>query len=257
MLFGLEPATVLMLCVAAFSAGFIDAVAGGGGLLTVPALLTAGLPPHMALGTNKLAATFGSSTASWTYFKKNLFNPTFWRNSIIATAIGAVLGTLTVDYLSTDFLEKWLPVVIFGAALYTLLSRQKPDNQIKLPDITKKLKMTQIGQGMMLGFYDGLAGPGTGAFWTVSNMAFYKMNLLLCCGVARTMNFVSNFFSLIAFVALGHVNYALGLGMGVCMLVGAYIGAHSAIKFGGKFIRPVFITVVLAIAVKLTLEAWA
>jgi uncharacterized membrane protein YfcA len=253
---GLDIYSLLILCGVAFTAGFIDAVAGGGGLLTVPALLTAGLPPHLALGTNKLAATFGSSTASWTYFKKKLFDPVFWRNSIIATAIGSVVGTFTVSYISADFLAKWLPLLILITAIYTLVSKHKPDNQLALPKVTGRFKIIQVIQGAILGFYDGFAGPGTGAFWTVSTMAIYRMNLLLSCGLARTMNFVSNFCSLIAFMALGHINYMLGICMGLCLMVGAYIGAHSAIKFGGRFIRPVFITVVLAIAIQLTYKAW-
>ena len=102
----LEPAVLLILCAVAFTAGFIDAIAGGGGLLTVPALLTAGLPPHVVLGTNKLAATFGSFTASLTYYRKKLFNPIYWRRSLLYTAIGAVLGTLVVDMLSKEALEK-------------------------------------------------------------------------------------------------------------------------------------------------------
>ena len=108
----LDPSVLIILCAVAFSAGFIDAIAGGGGLLTVPALLTAGLPPHMVLGTNKLAATFGSFTASLTYYRKQLFNPRFWRYSLIFTAIGAVLGTVVVDMISKDTLEKVLPLLI-------------------------------------------------------------------------------------------------------------------------------------------------
>jgi uncharacterized protein len=100
---------LLLLCSVAFVAGYIDAIAGGGGLLTVPALLTAGLPPHVVLGTNKLAATFGSLTASVTYYRKKLFDPYYWRHSLLFTAIGALIGTLVVDQLSTALLEKLLP----------------------------------------------------------------------------------------------------------------------------------------------------
>jgi len=112
----LDPTTLAVLCAAALAAGFIDAIAGGGGLLTVPALLTAGLPPHVTLGTNKLAASFGSLTASYTYYKKNLFSPKFWASSIIATGIGALIGTLVVDHLSIDFLNKLLPIIIIMVA---------------------------------------------------------------------------------------------------------------------------------------------
>lgn len=248
---------LLLLCSVAFIAGYIDAIAGGGGLLTVPALLTAGLPAHVVLGTNKLAATFGSLTASITYYRKKLFSPKYWRNSLIFTAIGALLGTLIVDQLSTETLEKILPLFILFAAIYTLFNRMQLDDRLTLPTEDSKLHWQQRIQGFTLGLYDGVAGPGTGAFWMVSTMALYKINLLLTSGVARTMNFVSNGFSLAAFIVLGHVHYTLGIAMGLCLMLGAWLGAHSAIRFGSKFIRPIFISVVVAIAARLAWQAWS
>ncbi|USD36437.1 TSUP family transporter [Ferrimonas sp. SCSIO 43195] len=253
---GLDLNLMLLLSAVAFAAGFIDAVAGGGGLLTIPALLTAGLPPHLALGTNKLAASFGSLTASWTYYRKQLFNPSFWRKSFVATFIGAAAGTLAVDQFSADILNRLLPLVIVAIALYTLCAPSPSDEHKGLPERTLGLKVKQWTQGLGLGFYDGFAGPGTGAFWTVSSMMLYKMNILLSSGLARSMNFVSNATSLGFFIALGHVHFGIGIAMGVCLMAGAWIGAHSAIRFGSKFIRPVFITMVLIIAGKLALEAW-
>ncbi len=162
----LDPATWALLCAVALAAGFIDAIAGGGGMLTVPALLTAGLPPHLTLGTNKLAASFGSLTASVTYFRKKLFNPRFWAASILATAIGALIGTLVVDYLSIEFLNKLLPVVIILVACYSLFGSLSTTEHNELPELDGKTKVKQWLQGLGLGFFDGLAGPGTGTFWT-------------------------------------------------------------------------------------------
>ena len=252
----LDPATWALLCAVALAAGFIDAIAGGGGMLTVPALLTAGLPPHLTLGTNKLAASFGSLTASVTYFRKKLFNPRFWAASILATAIGALVGTLVVDYLSIEFLNKLLPVVIILVACYSLFGSLSTTEHNELPKLDGKTRIKQWLQGLGLGFFDGLAGPGTGTFWTASNSLLYKMSLLLNCGLARSMNFVSNFISLITFVALGHVNFLLGITMGFFLMLGAWLGAHSAIKFGSKMIRPVFNTVVIVLALKLIYEAY-
>lgn len=253
---GIEPNIILMLCAVGLIAGFIDAVVGGGGMLTIPALLSAGLPPHLALGTNKLAATFASSTAAWTYYRKQLFNPVFWRKSFIATAIGAVTGTLIVDQLSTALLDKVLPIVILATAIYTMISKFPPDNKSRLPKKGWVLTQKQWLQGLTLGFYDGVAGPGTGAFWTVTSAVLYKINILLASGLAKAMNFTSNFLSLLTFIWLGHINWVLGLSMGVCLMLGAFIGAHSAIRFGSKFIRPVFVTVVMVMAIKLAIEAW-
>ena len=113
----IEPSMLIILGLVGFAAGFIDAVAGGGGMLTVPALLSLGLPPHIALGTNKLAATFASSTAAWMYYRKQLFSPSFWRFSFAATLIGATSGTLVVDMISTEWLEKVLPLIILAVAV--------------------------------------------------------------------------------------------------------------------------------------------
>ncbi|WP_026973477.1 sulfite exporter TauE/SafE family protein [Aliagarivorans marinus] len=253
---GFDLSVLLLVVGVGLSAGFIDAIAGGGGLLTVPALLSIGLPPHLALGTNKLAASFGSSTAAWTYYRKQLFNPVFWRWSFVATALGATVGTFVVDFISTAWLDKLLPLVIIATAIYTIINRKQAEGKDALPEVSPQHHRRTVTQGFSLGFYDGVAGPGTGAFWTVSSMALYKMNILLSSGLAKAMNFTSNFVSFLTFVYLGHVSWALGLSMGVSIMVGAYIGAHSAIKFGAKFIRPVFITVVLIIAGKLALQAW-
>ncbi|WP_086984539.1 sulfite exporter TauE/SafE family protein [Vibrio aphrogenes] len=252
----LDPTMMIILGCVAFAAGFIDAVAGGGGMLTVPALLSIGLPPHLALGTNKLSATFASSTAAFTYYKKQLFTPAFWYRSFIATLIGAIAGTLIVNVISTDWLEKLLPLIILATAIYTIFHQAPKDNHSMMPTFDKKTHKKQIIQGFTLGLYDGAIGPGTGAFWTVSNMALYRMNILLSSGVAKAMNFTSNFTSLVTFAILGHINWVLGLTMGLCLMAGAYVGAHSAIRFGAAFIRPVFIIVVSVMALKLAYEAW-
>ncbi|MDA0147269.1 sulfite exporter TauE/SafE family protein [Vibrio sp. LaRot3] len=252
----IEPTMLLVLALVAFVAGFIDAVAGGGGMLTVPALLSLGLPPHIALGTNKLAATFASSTAAFTYYKKRLFKPKCWGRAFIATLIGATLGTLFVDWIPTQWLEKLLPLVILAAAVYTIWHKTPKNSSNEMPQPCPTFNKKQYGQGFVLGFYDGVAGPGTGAFWTVSSMALYRLNILLASGLAKAMNFTSNFTSLVTFAILGHIDWVLGLTMGLCLMAGAFVGAHSAIRFGAKFIRPVFVTVVSVLAVKLAYDAW-
>ena len=246
----------LVLAAAAFIAGFIDAIVGGGGLLTVPALLSSGLPVHMVLGTNKLASTFGTATASYTFYRKKLFSPELWIPCIIATFFGALLGAVAVSLVSGAWLEKILPLVIISTAMYTLFKQPTQTTESKLIKDCRQFKLKQRAQGLVLGFYDGFAGPGTGAFWTISGQVLYKVDLLISSGVARTMNFVSNATALITFIILGQVDFRLGLLMGGCLMIGAFIGAHTAIKFGNTFIRPVFIIVVIIISIKLAWDAW-
>lgn len=248
-----DPTTLLILVGVAFIAGFIDAIAGGGGLLTIPALLTAGLPPHLVLGTNKLSSTFGAAIASYTFYRRKLFNPINWRNALIGTAIGALLGAAIAQWLPAEWLNQMLPVVVFGCGLYLLFGKS-PDAPLN-PD-APIAKGRQWPQSISLGLYDGVAGPGTGAFWTVSTLLLYPLDLVRASGVARTMNFVSNICALAIFIASGQVAWILGICMGSALMVGAYIGARTAIKGGSKFIRPVFILVVLALTARLAWQHW-
>src|SRR5690606_29190447 len=150
-----DPITLCVLAAVAFVAGFIDAIAGGGGLLTLPALLMAGLPPHLVLGTNKLCATFGSATASLTFYRRRLFAPGEWKNALLATALGAVLGASVAHWMPAAWLNQLLPLVVFVCGLYLLL--------VKPPSATGDFqrpiaRRRQWPHGLTLGFYDGVAG---------------------------------------------------------------------------------------------------
>ena len=248
-----DPGVLALLALVAFTAGFIDAIAGGGGLLTLPALMMAGLPPHLVLGTNKLCATFGSATAAATFYRRRLFNPIQWRRALLGTAIGALLGAAVAHWMPAQWLNQLLPMVVFACGLYLLFNRT-PDRPLNSQQPVAKGR--QWPQSLGLGFYDGVAGPGTGAFWTVSTLLLYPVDLLRASGVARSMNFVSNAMALAVFIAFGQVAWVLGLSMGVALMAGAFLGARSAIKGGSRFIRPVFICVVLALTARLVWQHW-
>ncbi|MFF7708974.1 TSUP family transporter [Pseudomonas sp. NPDC007930] len=247
------PTTLAILAAVAFLAGFIDAIAGGGGLLTTPALLTAGLPPHLVLGTNKLSSTFGAATASVQFYRRKLFRPKHWKRAFWCTLAGALLGAGTAHYLPAEWLNRMLPVIVFACALYVLFGGTP---KAPLDADAPIAKRRQIPQGLGLGFYDGVAGPGTGAFWTVSTLLLYPVDLVRASGVARSMNFVSNAAALAVFIASGSVDWLIGLSMGVCVMAGAFFGARTAIGGGAKFIRPVFICVVLVLTARLAWQHW-
>ncbi|GAA3927800.1 TSUP family transporter [Litoribacillus peritrichatus] len=245
----ITPELWLLLILAAFSAGMIDAIAGGGGLITIPALLMAGLPPHLALGTNKLCASFGSFTATLVFIRQGVFQPKMWYLSSVATLTGAVFGTICATLISIEFLNQVLPVLIISVAIYMLFQNYSSLDQHRPP--APQSHQVKITQGTAIGFYDGIAGPGTGSFWVVSNLLLYRQSLLQASGHARAMNFISNITSFITFALLGQVNWLLGLSMGGFLLIGAWLGAHMAIAKGAKLIKPIFMTVVIAISVKL------
>lgn len=242
--------SILMLV--AFLAGFIDAIAGGGGLITIPALLTAGIPPHLSLGTNKLSSTFGSLTATITFFRKGLFDPGLWRYAAWATFIGAATGTFIATLLDATFIAKVLPLIIIATALYTLLHKPSPQPE----NATSESSLFQSIHGFILGGYDGIAGPGTGAFWTASALHFYRMEMLRTLGLARTMNFISNATSLITFAILGHVAWGLGIAMGSTLMLGAWCGSHSAIRMGNTWVRRIFVMLVIIISLRLAWQHW-
>lgn len=252
----LDPSHLAVLALIGVVAGFIDAIVGGGGLLSIPALLTVGVPPHLALGTNKLAACFGSITSSYTYYKQQLFTPRFWWVCALSTLIGAIMGSGLVFLIDADGLEKLLPLLIISIAIYTLFSPKAMGSSQHSTPTRSPSKFKQTAQGLLLGGYDGFAGPGIGAFWTVSSISLHKLPLLESCATARIMTLISNVTALIIFASLGEVHWLLGLWMGVCMMAGSYIGARSAIRFGIPFIKPLFILSVVSIATHLAWSAW-
>lgn len=249
----LQTSTFSILLATAFLAGLVDAMAGGGGLITVPALLTAGIPPHFALGTNKLAATFGSLTAAHICIKKGIVKPRLWWLTIFATLVGAIMGTLTTYWVSTDFFKKFLPIIIVFIACYALFYKHSPPSpkNTLLPQSPVSLLL-----GGILGFYDGFIGPGVGIFWTTAALVVYRVDLVDATGIAKIMNFTSNIVSLVTFMLLSRVNYVLGICLGLAVMVGSYVGLHSILRFGASWIRPVFITIVLVITARLIWLEW-
>ncbi len=251
----MEPATILLLGIVALLAGFIDAIAGGGGMLVMPALLSIGMPPHLVVGTNKLVGTFGTFSASLTFIRKGLFQPALWWAMSFGTLVGALFGAVLIDLLSAGTLKTLLPLAILLASGYLIWPRRTPPVQTTpaAPITPASRRGVKLLAGGLIGFYDGFIGPGTGAFWMAAAMKLFQLDLVAAAGVARFMNFVSNLTALLTFVILGNVDYTIGLTMGVTLMLGAFIGAHSAIRYGAPFIRPVFLLVVALMAGRLLL----
>ena len=249
----LDFTTILLLGGAALLAGFIDAIAGGGGMLVMPALLSTGMPPHLVIGTNKLIGSFGTFSASLTFIRKGLFKPALWWAMSFGTLVGAFIGAMLIYLMSAGVLKKLLPLAILLAAAYLAWPRRvsltatRPEPAIIVP----VRRSTKLSTGGLIGFYDGFIGPGTGAFWMAAAMKLFGLDLVAAAGVARFMNFISNLAALLTFMILGNINYVVGLSMGGLLMLGAFAGAHSAIRYGAPFIRPVFLIVVLLMAGRL------
>ncbi len=241
------------LFVAGLAAGFVDSIAGGGGLITVPVLLNFGLAPQDALGTNKLQATFGSGSAAWHYAQAETVALKDCVRGFVFSLLGAGIGTLVVQHVDPSFLGRAIPVLLIAVALYTVL---KP--RLGAEDLRPRLPRAwfDLAFGLAIGFYDGFFGPGTGTFWTMAFMLGAGFNMAKATGYTKVMNFASNLSSLAFFVLGGNVFFVAGLTMGVGELLGARLGSRMVIARGTRFIRPVFIAVVLALTLKLFHDAY-
>jgi uncharacterized membrane protein YfcA len=232
------------------TAGFVDAVAGGGGLLTVPVLLATGMDPKDALGTNKFQSACGTTVATWHYARHGLLQWATLRGGLLATLIGALAGAWAVTQISPDALRPVIPVLLAALAIYTWL---KPDLGRDARPSRLPRPVFAVTFGLCLGFYDGFFGPGTGTFWTVACVLLLGLDLLAATAYTKAMNLTSNLASLAVFLALGHVRFGVGLSMAAGQMLGGRLGAQVAVQGGVRIIRPIFLTMVLALAAKL---AW-
>ena len=233
-------------------AGFIDSIAGGGGLITVPVLLSFGFDPRDALGTNKLQATFGSGSATWHYARAGTVELSdCWRGFLI-TFIAAAGGTLLVQRLPRDFLAHLVPTLLLAVAVYSLL---RPNLGQRDAPSRMSRRAFDLLFGLLIGFYDGFFGPGTGTFWAMAYVLVLGFNFTRATGYTKVMNFSSNLSSLLFFAIGGHVLVLPGIVMGFGQLIGARLGSGAVVKHGARFIRPIFIAVVIALTVKLLYDA--
>ena len=238
---------ILMLTAVATVAGFIDAIAGGGGLLTIPAMLLANIPPVLTLGTNKLQAASGALTASITMIKKGVVSPSKMKLAIAGAFIGSVLGTIAVQMSPPDMLEKLIPFLIAAIGIYTLFAPSLGEVEAE-PRISESTWQRVVAP--LIGFYDGYVGPGTGMFFALGNVALRGRQIIAATGAAKVLNLSTNIASLIFFIIGGNVLWKVGLAMMVGQTIGAYAGSHMVVKGGSKIIRPVIVLVCLAMVTK-------
>ncbi|MBE2983756.1 TSUP family transporter [Campylobacter sp. RM9344] len=233
---------------AAFLGGFIDAIAGGGGLITLPAIMAMGVPPHVALATNKLQGSFGSFTAALNFSLKGMVDYKEIWIGIVFTFIGACIGTTLILVLDAKFLQVIIPFLLIAIFIYTLFAPKVGEEDRKA---RMNIRAFYTSFGLALGFYDGFFGPGAGSFWTFAIVALIGANMKRAVAHTKVLNFVSNIVSLGVFIIGGHVLWIVGVLMGIGQILGAYIGSNMVIKKEVKFIRTMFLIVVGATILKL------
>lgn len=236
-----NPLFLLLFFFTGLFSGFIDSIAGGGGLISVPVLLMTGMPPQMVLGTNKFQASFGSFTSAYNYISKGIIGLRECVWGIVFTFTGSATGSFLVQQISADFVRHLIPFMLIPIALYTFFGGSFSENRNqRMP-----LNLFFFIFGLLLGFYDGFFGPGTGSFWTAALLFFMGFELTRATGATKVMNFTSNVTALGLFVIGGNIDYRTGLIMAVGTATGARIGSNMAAAKGAGFIRPVFILVVI------------
>lgn len=251
MLAELAPEILLLLAVAGFVAGFIDSIAGGGGLITVPALLLAGMSPVEALGTNKLQGVFGSGSATYSYGSAGLVDVRRQLPSAAMSFLGSIAGAMLATVLPGDWLSIVLPAMLVVIAIYFAL---KPD----MSDVDRAERISPFLFGIaivpLIGFYDGLFGPGTGSFFMLAFVALAGYGVLKATAHTKLLNFASNVGSLLFFSAAGVVVWKVGLVMGAAQFLGARLGARLAMKNGARLIKPLLVATCVVLAIRLLID---
>jgi len=243
-----------LLFIAGLSAGFIDAVAGGGGLISVPVLMWTGLPVTWVLGTNKLQSSCGTLLAVFRYAKAGLVAWHEVRLTVLFTFIFAMVGAQVVGSLDKAVLKIIVPWLLLAVAAYSLLS---PRLGLEMRKARMSAPAYAVLGGSSLGFYDGFFGPGTGSFWTISLLTLRGMELTRATAFTKVVNLASNLASLLIFIHAGTVHFGYGLVMIAGQLIGARLGSGMVLKHGAVFVRRVFLAVVFALTARLLWDQFA
>ncbi|WEK03152.1 MAG: TSUP family transporter [Candidatus Devosia phytovorans] len=244
----LDPLVLLALAAVGMLAGFVDAIAGGGGMISIPALLFAGLPPVSALATNKLQSVVGTTMAAVTFWRRGYVSVQRLIPAIAMTFAGSLLGASVVRSVDTNLLQMAVPVALIAIALYFLFAPNLSDDSrhARLP-----FRLLVPAIGFVIGFYDGIFGPGTGSFFTICFVTLFGLGLTHASGNTKVLNLTSNLAALVIFIPAGAVVWPAAVAMAIGQIAGGYIGARTGIRYGAKLIRPVVVVVCIVLAVRL------
>lgn len=253
MMFEVTADLALLLILAAFVAGFVDAIAGGGGLITVPALLLAGANPVQALATNKLQGTFGAATAAVSYARAGQVNLRHQARMAVVAGLSGAAGAMVAHLIPAEVLRIIMPVILVAVALFFALK----------PGLSDHDRAQRLAPGVftftavpLIAAYDGFFGPGTGSFFMLGFVMLAGYGVLKATAHTKLLNFASNFGSLMVFVFSGAIWWAVGLAMALAQIGGAYVGARLALRIGARLIKPLLVVTSTAMAARLIWQVW-
>lgn len=248
----LSASLLLFIMAGGFLAGFVDSIAGGGGLISLPVLMAAGLPPHLAVGTNKFSATFGAVMSAWQFWRAGKIDQDLLKKILPCTFIGAVIGCLVMLHLSSEWLQPIIIIALIAAAVIVFTQRRLGAVST-YRGATKGKLLAAAAMALGIGFYDGFIGPGTGTFLIIG-FAALGFDFVTAAGNAKILNLMSNLTAFVLLVASGKILYVYGVAMAVCIFAGAYFGSRLAIRRGTGFVRLVMLAVTVALIGKLGLS---
>lgn len=246
----IELSLILIMAGVALLAGFFDAIAGGGGLITLPALLLAGVDPLVAIATNKFQAASATVSATAAFARKGMIE---WRSGLpmaVMAFIGGALGALSVNLIPRPVLEALVPVLLVGVAIYFALSPKlnNDERRARLPVVMFCLTLAPL-----IGFYDGVFGPGVGSFFMVAFVLVMGQGILRAVCNSKLLNASCNLGALMVFAMMGNILLPLAAAMAAGAFIGAQLGARCAVRFGSQLIKPLLIGVCCLMAGKLLL----
>lgn len=244
----------IILAIGCSVAGFVDAAAGGGGLISLPIYIFTGLPAHFLVGTNKFTASSGAIVSAITFFKSGKITKKLMF-LVIFSMIGSILGVRTVLLVSQSVLRVFIMVMVLAVGLYTLFSKSfGAVNEFDESKLERKHYLVGVLAAFLLGFYDGFFGPGTGSFLIMVFILYFKMDFITASGNAKLLNLASNITALVGFALSGNVYYKIAIPIAFFVAISSFLGSKLAIRKGIKVIKPIFVTMSLLLSVKLLLD---
>ena len=246
---------ILYLCFFGFLAQFVDSIAGGGGLISVPALFAFGVPPHFALGTNKFGAMVGIVSSASSFIKSKKVHFELLKFLVPCSILGAILGVNTVLMINQKMLNSVIVILLFVVCFYTIFKKDL-GSENTFAGVTRKNTIIGCILAFVIGFYDGFFGPGAGSFLIFSFITFFGFDFLNACGNGKVLNASSVVTAAIVFALRGKIDYSIGIPLAISMVLGALLGTRLAITKGAKLIKPIFITISISFILKLSIDTF-